>query len=71
MNRDEGQTDTYGRKIERFTSVMHRNYQEAHGNYWYDPINPDNVNVYAQTEEVTTVVEASTEVAPEEPTTTE
>jgi ureidoglycolate hydrolase len=34
VNDDENQTDTYGRKIERFTSVVHQSSQYAHGNYW-------------------------------------
>lgn len=34
VNDDENQTDTYGRKIERFTSVTHQVNQYAHGNYW-------------------------------------
>jgi hypothetical protein len=34
VNNDENQTDTYGRKIERFTSVVHESNQYAHGNYW-------------------------------------
>ena len=34
VNLDEDQTDTYGRKIERFTSVVHHSYQYAHGNKW-------------------------------------
>lgn len=34
VNDDENQTDTYGRKIERFTSVVHESNQYAHGNYW-------------------------------------
>jgi hypothetical protein len=34
VNDDENQTDTYGRKIERFTSVVHQANQWAHGNYW-------------------------------------
>jgi hypothetical protein len=34
VNDDENQTDTYGRKIERFTSVVHQSNQWAHGNYW-------------------------------------
>lgn len=34
VNNDENQTDTYGRKIERFTSVTHQSFQYAHGNYW-------------------------------------
>lgn len=28
------QTDNYGQKIERYTSVPHRTHQQAHGNYW-------------------------------------
>lgn len=39
---EEGQTDTFGQKIQRFTSVMHKSVQQAHGNFWYDPKNPDN-----------------------------
>lgn len=34
VNLDDDQTDTYGRKIERFTSVVHHSYQYAHGNKW-------------------------------------
>jgi hypothetical protein len=34
VNDDENQTDTYGRKIERFTSVVHQSNQYAHGNFW-------------------------------------
>lgn len=34
VNRDENQEDSYGRKIERFTSVVHQSMQQAHGNYW-------------------------------------
>lgn len=34
VNLDEDQTDTYGRKIERFTSVVHHSHQYAHGNKW-------------------------------------
>lgn len=34
INSDEAQTDSYGRKIERSTSVPHRLQQTAHGNYW-------------------------------------
>jgi hypothetical protein len=34
VNDDDNQTDTYGRKIERFTSVVHQDNQYAHGNYW-------------------------------------
>lgn len=35
VNDDPNQTDSYGRKIERFSSVVHRQNQQAHGNYWY------------------------------------
>lgn len=35
VNDDKNQGDTYGRKIERSTSVMHRSLQQAHGNYWF------------------------------------
>lgn len=31
---DPEQHDTYGNKIERYTSVPHREQQQAHGNYW-------------------------------------
>lgn len=34
VNDDENQSDSYGRKIERSTSVPHRLQQTAHGNYW-------------------------------------
>lgn len=34
VNDDEAQTDTYGRKIERFTSVPHQSGQPAAGYYW-------------------------------------
>jgi hypothetical protein len=34
VNDDEKQTDNYGQKIERSTSVPHKNQQFAHGNYW-------------------------------------
>lgn len=45
VTQEEGQTDTYGQKIQRYTSVMHRKLQQAHGNYWYDPDNRDNVRM--------------------------
>lgn len=32
---DVNQTDSCGRKTVRYTSCMHKNVQEAHGNYWY------------------------------------
>lgn len=34
VNNDENQTDTYGRKVARETSVVHRANQSAHGNFW-------------------------------------
>lgn len=33
---DLNQSDNYGRKIERFTSVCHKSAQPAHGNYWHE-----------------------------------
>lgn len=33
---DETKTDQYGRQIERFTSVVHRDNQAAHGRYWFE-----------------------------------
>lgn len=35
VNPDPNQSDTYGQKITRFTSVMRNTIQEAHGNFWY------------------------------------
>jgi hypothetical protein len=37
VNDNEAQTDDYGRKMMRATSVMHGNVQQAHGNYWMMP----------------------------------
>lgn len=37
VNDDDHQHDTYGRKIERATSVCHQSVQPAHGNYWKRP----------------------------------
>jgi hypothetical protein len=34
VNDDDKQSDSYGRKIERATSVPHQEQQFAHGNYW-------------------------------------
>lgn len=34
VNLDEDQTDSYGRKTERASSVVHHSYQYAHGNKW-------------------------------------
>jgi hypothetical protein len=34
VNQEETQTDSYGSKIERFTSVSHQSAQWAHGNMW-------------------------------------
>ncbi|MGR9441686.1 hypothetical protein [Rhizobium leguminosarum] len=33
---EDGQRDNYGQKLKRFTSVMHKSVQEAHGNYWHE-----------------------------------
>jgi hypothetical protein len=35
VNMEEGQTDTYGQKIARETSVVHQSNQSAHGRYWF------------------------------------
>lgn len=32
---DESKTDSYGRQIERSTSVVHQSNQAAHGMYWH------------------------------------
>jgi hypothetical protein len=37
VNDVEGQTDAYGQKLMRATSLMHGNIQQAHGNYWMLP----------------------------------
>ena len=37
LNPDENQTDTYGRKIQRETSVVYADQQYAHGRYWRFP----------------------------------
>lgn len=34
VNDDENQTDSYGRKTERASSVVHHSHQYAHGNKW-------------------------------------
>lgn len=34
VSKDEERGDTYGRQIERETSVVHRRDQHAHGNFW-------------------------------------
>lgn len=34
VNLDEDQTDSYGRKTERASSVVHHSHQYAHGNKW-------------------------------------
>lgn len=31
---DDARTDSYGRQIDRCTSVVHRSNQPAHGNHW-------------------------------------
>jgi len=35
VNEDTAQSDSYGRKLERATSVMRKDVQQAHGNYWH------------------------------------
>lgn len=35
VNLEPGQADSYGQKIARETSVVHREQQSAHGRYWY------------------------------------
>jgi hypothetical protein len=37
VNDVEGQSDSYGQKLMRATSVMHGSIQQAHGNYWLLP----------------------------------
>lgn len=37
VNLDKGQEDTYGQKIQRETSVVHKTYQMANGRYWDYP----------------------------------
>jgi len=37
VNDVEGQTDSYGQKMIRSSSVMHGSFQQAHGNYWMLP----------------------------------
>jgi hypothetical protein len=34
VNCEPGQTDNYGQKIQRETSVVHKTNQSAHGRYW-------------------------------------
>lgn len=34
VNDDDAQTDTYGNKTERWSSVSHQSAQWAHGNHW-------------------------------------
>lgn len=36
VSQDGTKTDTYGRQIERQTSVVHQSSQSAPGNYWKD-----------------------------------
>jgi hypothetical protein len=42
VSEDAARDDTYGRQIERSTSVVHQSNQPAHGNYWraMDDISP-------------------------------
>lgn len=36
VSEDKDRDDTYGRQIERQTSIPHRTNQAAHGNYWME-----------------------------------
>ncbi len=37
VNLEDGQTDSYGQKIQRETSVVHKANQSAHGRFWHLP----------------------------------
>jgi hypothetical protein len=37
VNLEEGQSDSYGQKIQRETSVVYKNEQSAHGRFWTLP----------------------------------
>ncbi len=37
VEKDEAQTDSWGRKISRVGSCVHKSKQPAHGNYWRRP----------------------------------
>lgn len=37
VNLEQGQTDNYGQKVQRETSVVHQDQQQAHGRYWFVP----------------------------------
>jgi hypothetical protein len=37
VEKSEAQTDSYGRKLKRFSSVSHKSTTPAHGNYWMRP----------------------------------
>jgi hypothetical protein len=37
VTKDESKTDSYGRQIERSTSVVHESNQAAHGMFWHQP----------------------------------
>lgn len=34
VDKNNDQTDTYGRKLRRYSSVTHKSVTPAHGNYW-------------------------------------
>lgn len=36
ISKDENQTDSYGRKLERETSQVHKSQQQAPGRYWIE-----------------------------------
>jgi len=37
VSRDDKKTDEYGRQIERYTSMSHKNTMKVHGFYWRFP----------------------------------
>ncbi len=48
VSQDTSRTDSYGRQIERQTSVCHKSVQPAHGNYWLWPEEVSNVPEHAR-----------------------
>lgn len=40
VHSDESREDSYGRQIDRYTSVVHRSEQPADGNFWRWPDEP-------------------------------
>jgi uncharacterized membrane protein len=46
---DETKTDSYGRQIERVTSLMHKTVTTVHGNYWrFEDEEPNPIAVAAE-----------------------